>query len=184
MPTFFVALYFHYSPLASSLLPLTYKIMVFAIVFFFTFLMPGLTVFMMTKTGQVHSLLLRTAQERRLPFLMTTLYYFMAYYLMREVRVPSLFSMTMLGAAISVGIAAGVTFFWKISIHMIGIGGVCGALLGLCRYLDADLTYPLVAFIVLSGLLASARLERKAHTPAQLLVGFLVGVLSIFVLLV
>ena len=127
MPTFFIALFFYYSPLVAFILPVAYKIMVFSIVFFFTFLMPGITVYTMQKTGQVESLLLRTAAERRLPFWITTFYYFAAYYVMKEVRLPALFSLTMLGAAISVGFAAIINHFWKISIHMIGIGGMTKA---------------------------------------------------------
>ena len=184
MPTFFIALFFHYSPLVAFILPVAYQIMVFCIVFFFTFLMPGITVYTMQKTGQVESLLLRTAAERRLPFWITTFYYFAAYYVMKEVRLPALFSLTMLGAAISVGLAAIINHFWKISIHMIGIGGVCGALLGMGRFIDADVTYPFVFFVLLSGLLAGARLERNAHDTPQLLAGYLVGFFSIFAVLV
>lgn len=184
MPSIFMALFFHYSPLTAYILPVPYKVMVFGIVFFFTFLMPGLTVFAMQKTGQVESLLLRTTEERRLPFWMTTMYYFAAYYVMHEVRLPAMFSLTMLGAAISVGLAALINHFWKISIHMIGIGGVCGALLGLGRFIEADVTLPFVVFILLSGLLAGARLERKAHDTSQLLAGYLVGFFSIFLILV
>jgi hypothetical protein len=170
--------------LVTAFLPFAYKCLVFGIVVFFTFLMPGFTVYLFTKSGQAQSIMLPSAEERRLPFLMTTVYYFLAYYLLREVRLPAIFSLSMLGAAISVGLATWINYYWKISIHMIGIGGVCGALFGLGRFIDQDVTLPFVFFILLSGLLAGARLERKAHDEPQLLAGFLLGFFSIFLVLV
>jgi hypothetical protein len=63
-----------------------------------------------------------------------------------------------------------ISSFWKISLHMAGVGGFSTALLfvfGLPA-LRAFLSLPLVAW---------ARLHRRKHTPAQLAAGAIVGAL-------
>lgn len=68
-----------------------------------------------------------------------------------------------------------LSFQWKVSIHMIGIGGLTGMLLGLSQVLNAGLTEVILASILISGFLGSARLILKAHNPNQVYVGFLIG---------
>jgi hypothetical protein len=63
-----------------------------------------------------------------------------------------------------------ISSFWKISMHMAGVGGFSTALLfvfGLPA-LAAFLSLPLVAW---------ARLHRRKHTPAQLAAGAIAGAL-------
>ncbi len=63
-----------------------------------------------------------------------------------------------------------VSSFWKISMHMAGVGGFSTALVFVFggAALWAFLSLPLVAW---------ARLRRRKHTPAQLIAGALAGAL-------
>ena len=63
-----------------------------------------------------------------------------------------------------------VSSFWKISMHMAGVGGFSTALVMVfgAPMLWAFLSLPLVAW---------ARLHRRKHTPAQLVAGALAGAL-------
>jgi hypothetical protein len=63
-----------------------------------------------------------------------------------------------------------ISSFWKISMHMAGVGGFSTALLFVFG------TPAIWAFISLP-LVAWARLQRRKHTPAQLLAGALAGAL-------
>jgi hypothetical protein len=183
MPTVFIALFFYYNPITTGMLSFKVKLLVYLTVVFFTFFMPGLTVLAMIRGGYAESLYLRTAEERRIPFLMTSIYYLAAFYVLREIHLPNVFNLVMLGAAMSVLIACLINYYWKISIHMIGIGGVSGAILGLSMYLGRDLALPFTISIFIAGLLGTARLVRHSHSPAQLYAGYMVGFASEFVLL-
>ena len=63
-----------------------------------------------------------------------------------------------------------ISRFWKISLHMAGVGGFSTALLYVfgAPMLWAFLSLPLVAW---------ARLHRRKHTPAQLVAGAITGIL-------
>ena len=73
--------------------------------------------------------------------------------------------------------------FWKISLHLIGIGGVLGVFLAL-QIIKGGLLNLIVALILVSGILAFARLKEKAHSPAQVYAGFLLGVFSEFFIVI
>ena len=72
---------------------------------------------------------------------------------------------------------------WKISAHMIGIGGLTGALLCISILLEVYITPYLVYALLIAGLIGSSRLILKAHTPLQIYVGFAVGVICQFAVL-
>ena len=63
-----------------------------------------------------------------------------------------------------------ISRFWKISLHMAGVGGFSTALLFVfgIPMLWVFLSLPLVAW---------ARLHRRKHTPAQLVIGAIAGIL-------
>jgi membrane-associated phospholipid phosphatase len=69
-----------------------------------------------------------------------------------------------------------ITFFYKASIHSVGIWGIIGILLPLNKVIE-DYTIFIATLIalVLAGLVMSARLQLNAHTPREVLVGAVAG---------
>jgi hypothetical protein len=77
-----------------------------------------------------------------------------------------------------------VTFFYKISVHSVGICGLIGILLPLNKISeDGALFYPTIITIVIAGVIMSARLKLNAHTPREVMVGGLLGFATSFVLM-
>ncbi|MCK4288907.1 MAG: hypothetical protein KAW86_06865, partial [Bacteroidales bacterium] len=68
-----------------------------------------------------------------------------------------------------------INFFWKISIHMIGIGGMLGTLIGLSFLWMIDIPFLIILLILCSGITGFARLKLNAHNPAQVYTGFVIG---------
>jgi hypothetical protein len=68
-----------------------------------------------------------------------------------------------------------ITLRWKISAHMVGIGGLLGALLGVMVVHGAHAPVVLALAFVAAGALGTARLLVSDHTPAQVYVGTLLG---------
>ena len=86
----------------------------------------------------------------------------------------------MLATLMAIYVALIITFFWKISMHMIGIGGLAGAMMALSFRFGLDLWLLFSVIILASGLLGVARLQLKAHSPSQVYVGFVLGFLIVF----
>jgi hypothetical protein len=69
-----------------------------------------------------------------------------------------------------------ITFFYKISVHSIGICGLLGMLIPLNRVSeDHSLFYPTLAALVVAGIVMSARLQLNVHTQREVLIGGAVG---------
>jgi len=80
----------------------------------------------------VESIYMSSNRERIFPLLITAVFFYVGYYFLLQLRyVPSTITSFMFGSCLSVALALLVTVRWKISAHLVGIGGVCGAIVAL-----------------------------------------------------
>lgn len=127
-----------------------------------------------------------SARDRLLPFFLTSFIYFVAWFFLQKIGIPKFLLHYILASALAVLFTSIITGFWKISAHMAGIGGIAGLILYLSFYFNADVFLPAVFIFLLTGIIGSARLTLKAHSPGQIYAGFLLGfgtVLSTLVIL-
>jgi membrane-associated phospholipid phosphatase len=106
---------------------------------------------------------------------------------------PQIYSVAMLGATIGLFLAFFFNNFTKISAHATGVGGLLGIILIIIRWFSysyfyigaARITVPiywvLIVVLLLCGIVCTARLLLKAHEPKDILQGFIVGVLGMWV---
>jgi hypothetical protein len=120
---------------------------------------------------------MHTAKERSLPFLTTIVFHLSTFYLFSKAPMPSLFPHLVLGAAISVATAFVINLKWKVSIHMLGMGGIVGTIIGLILRYQIDAIQLVMTLVLLSGIVGYSRLRLDAHTPLQVYVGFILGTL-------
>ena len=155
------------------------------VVWLTTFAIPALSLGLLKYTGNISSLKLKNRKERLLPFFYITIFYgFTAYYFSRQMLVTEITSGIFILTAIMILSASIITFFWKISVHSLSMGGVVGLLLIITTMLpDSQLSYLLLATILISGLVLSARLKLQAHTPAQAYMGFVLGLFISFMII-
>lgn len=182
LSTYALVILFNMQVYFSVAIPANAKWMIAILVFIITGLLPALIAVLMTKLGIIRSLHMNDREERIWPFIITALFYYLAYYLLRQLDLSPVFILFMLGAFLTVVTGLVISFFWKISIHMIGIGGLVGAFTGLSLRLMIDLPLLIVILVMLSGLTGFARLKLSVHTPSQVLAGFIAG-FGVFVLL-
>jgi len=69
-------------------------------------------------------------------------------------------------------------FQLKVSLHLLSIGSMVGFFMVMGIEYITSVIPVLLLLIVLSGLLASARLHLKAHTPKEVYLGFFFGVFT------
>ncbi|MET6999101.1 hypothetical protein [Chitinophaga defluvii] len=140
---------------------------------------PLLTVLLSKALGFVSSIYLKTQRDRIIPYVAIIIFYFWAFYtFLREGVAPPFFNAFFLGIFIAIIIAFVSNNFVKISMHTVGWGGVIGLLLALMWGMDINVTFPLVITFFAAGLVAVARLVLAAHTPAEVYLGFIVGILA------
>ena len=176
MPSLVFGLLFFAVPQASSI-PDSFKVRLFYMIVASTLLIPMVLMLGLRWSGMIKSLHFEEKSERRTPFIMVTLFYLLTTYFLKEkTELDPILWQGMGIIAFAVALLTGITFFWKMSAHMTGIGGVLGVLAVLAIYFPSlNLAYLLVATLLLGGLVASARLYLDAHRPAEVYVGLLLG---------
>lgn len=183
MPIITLAIIFYYNPYVVFNIPKNTHSAIFAIVAVYTILIPLLSSILLKKLNFIESLEMESSNERRLPFLISGFSFFFCCFMLQKYPALILLSFVVLGASIAMLLTIIINFRYKISAHMIGIGGLVGTLTGLDILLGVDYRFLIVLFIFISGILGSARLLLGAHKPGQVYLGFMIGFLSEFVLL-
>ena len=163
------------------LLPLRWQLKAIVGTFIFTGLLPALPIWLLMKRGEVNDLFISKREERTMPYLFSFMaYVFWALFMWRTLQFPMFIVAMGMGSAVSIFIIILINLRWKISAHAAGMGGLCGSVFGVC-YRTAINPVGFIALILLiSGLVAFSRLELKAHTPGQVLAGFVVGFIMVF----
>ena len=99
------------------------------------------------------------------------------------VEVPLFYQNVLLSLVVAIASAWVVTWKAKISMHMLAQGGIMAVYLRVAMTDQLwDLRW-LSALILGAGLVGWSRLQLKAHTPAQVYTGFLLGLLTVWITL-
>ena len=176
MPSLVFGVLFFGVPQATSI-PESFKERLFYLIVSSTLIIPIVLMVGLRWTGMVKSLHFEEVGDRKMPFILVTLFYVLTtYFLKQKTELDPILWQGMAIITVSVVLLTGVTFFWKMSAHMTGFGGVLAVVGVLGIYFPSlDLAYLLVATLLLGGLVASSRLYLEAHRPAEVYVGLLVG---------
>ena len=157
------------------------------LIFCVTFLFPALNVGLFKTFGSIKTLTMKDRRERIFPFsFIAILYIAVTYLFYTRTRIDlndNLLKILVIIDALVV-VAAIVTFFYKVSVHSMGMCGLMGILLPLNKISeDGALFYPTIIVIVLSGIVMSSRLQLNAHTPREVMMGGVLGFSTSFVMM-
>jgi len=155
------------------------------LIFCVTFILPVLNIGLFRLFGTVKSFSMPTRSERVFPFIFITILYCVVTYLFysraRMNLNDNMFRFLVI-IDLLVLVATLVTFFYKISVHSLAMGGLTGIIFWLNQAVDTGvLFFPLLGIIVLTGVVMTARLKLDAHTLPQVLIGGVAGVAISFV---
>ena len=175
MPFYAMVLIFEFNPYIDLQLPNNIQVIVLTILSVFTILLPLLTAIILQKLGVVKSIYMKTAEERKWPFLLSVLWYYLGFELLTNIALPVSLYLIMIGAITIVLIAHFITLNWKISVHMLGIGGVIGAMIGLSQRFQFNHFYLILFLFFIAGLIGYARLKTNSHNYRQVYGGFILG---------
>lgn len=154
--------------------------MSYALVGSMTMLFPVASVLLLYRARMISDLGLARRAERPQVFLAVLFYFLLTYHLIRQIPHHPATHAVVFGGCMAVLLSALVTLRWKISAHLVGIGGLVGALSGLMVLHRTFAATDLAVFIVLAGALGTARIVLGAHSPAQVHAGFALGFASTY----
>lgn len=143
-----------------------------------TIVLPILFFFMLRTAGKVDSLIISEISQRKIPLLILC---FLTILLIRKSitieQFPELYFF-FLGGLFSTFSALILLFFkTKASLHMVAISALTLFVIGLSIHDQTQDIYTIAFLVFMNGVVASSRLEMEAHTPKELGIGFLVGVI-------
>ena len=141
----------------------------------FSLILPLLSVFILLLTKKIDSLEMPKKEERFLPILFASIWMILGFYFMKEIfSYAPIMKSIYLGAIYVMLISLLITKKWKISLHMLAIGGATGVFIML-EFLFGQNLMLLLITILISGMLGYSRLSLKAHSLNQIYAGFIVG---------
>ena len=141
-----------------------------------TIVIPILSYFMFKNLRLVTEIHLKDVRERRYPLLFQMIFTLLLINIVFEgYELPEIhfFFVGVLGSTLAAFITS--LFKFKASLHMIGVSGVLLFIIGLSIHFNNNLLSLISLFVIACGATATSRLEAKAHTPIELIVGFFIG---------
>jgi len=147
-----------------------------------TCVLPVTAIGILMKRGFVTDMQIADSRERTMPYIYTIMGFgFWAYLMVAVLKAPLYLSCIAIGAVVAIGLVTLINRWWKISAHLTGFGGLVGGVLCYCLGIGGIPSWTMLAvWMGLSWILMWARLYLDAHTPAQVCIGWLVGITCTF----
>ena len=142
-----------------------------------TIVLPILFYLGLRTAGKVNSVMISEVSQRKIPLVIQC---FLTILLIRKSitldRFPE-FYFFFLGGLLSTVLALVFVFFkTKASLHLIAISALTLFIIGLSLHNQTQNIYLVAFFVLINGVVASSRLEMKAHTNKELVIGFILGI--------
>ena len=157
----------HYSP--------NVKFYLLWVVALYAVIIPVLSLGVLRSLGRISDYRVDDRRERMLPLLIGALCYILCAVTVAKIPSAVFLRKFMLAAACCELLCLGVSFYWKISLHLTGMGAVVALLVVMNVVGVGNMMVPLVAAVLCAGALASARLYLGCHNGRQVLAGFCGG---------
>ena len=152
------------------------------ITFSLTFLVPALIIVMMKKWHVIDSFEMEDRDDRLGPLFIMIMFLYVTLRFFNKFQLFSIFSFYLTTVIVVTILAFIITFFWKISLHALGWGNLTACLF-IMTTASMRLYLPyFIGSIVISGIVAAARLKLKSHSNAQIYTGFAMGFATVIII--
>ncbi len=147
-----------------------------------TLILPALALLMLRALGFVNSLTMYEREGRTLPYIVSMFFYaWTTVSFFMDKGIPDNLRILLLG--VSIGLA--ICFFtnvllMKVSLHVTGATSFLVYLVGLYFQSEKDILIFIIIALLGAGLMGTARLILRAHTPKEVVAGYLVGLFSMW----
>ena len=178
MPLYGVILFCVAARKLLPILPASYMGMCIAGTAVLTLIIPIILLLFLWRKGYIDSLHIDNAKQRTTPYIYTLICYgFWAYFVRVTVKMPTFMLLVAIGAMVALLAVTIINHWWKISAHLTGIGGLLGGIFSFALNYSILPLMLIIIVLLLALLLMYARIYLQAHTPMQVVCGFLLGLL-------
>lgn len=157
------------------MLPWGYKLFILCMVYFFTVFVPTLGIGLVRKLKKWTHLELSHREHRHMPYVVALLSYAACLTIMTKMNTAMFFRGIVMAALLAQIICVTINAWWKVSTHMVGMGGLVGALNAFSMLFFYNPVLPFCILLLLSGALGTSRIVLRQHSLAQVLVGLGIG---------
>lgn len=160
-------------------IPRNFAYWVLIIVFATTYIFPLLLLYFLKKVKLIENYHLSSINERKFPiFFFTALTLFLGIRLLKFNAVD-LLAFSFFGCALALSISFILLFIKiKTSLHTLGISGLIGFISIISYEYKINLLVLLIILFLIFGIIATSRLKLQAHKTSEVLIGFIIGLLS------
>lgn len=146
---------------------------------------PLISIAIMRGLGMIESFNMKGVKERFVPLVAVATFYLWAFVMYKPTSQmvfaqDALLANMILGSVVGIFCAFFFNSFYKISLHSIAAGGLVALVMNIMPYSSYDLTPLVIVVIVIAGMIATARLILKEHSPKEVYMGLLAGYFSMF----
>ncbi len=156
-------------------LPVSYRLLVLSVAYFFTILLPSYLIHFYRRHRGWTLIELGRRERRLVPYFISIACYFVCIWLLDRMHIYHFIGSILIAALMVQMTCLLINVWWKISTHMAAIGGVAGALFAFSIIFGFNPVWWLCAVLVVAGVLGSARMILRQHTLPQVVAGFFVG---------
>lgn len=148
-------------------------------IFILTVIIPIISYLILRNLGLVTSIYMPKIEERKYPLYINIILLFLILYKV----IPNNYTIELyyfFVGLIGASTAALLLLFLnlKSSMHLMGMGSLLMFMISLSIHFEINITIALSILTLLTGLVASSRLYLKAHSKAELFIGFCLGLLT------
>ena len=146
-----------------------------------TCLLPILVIVMLKKWHFIESYEMDERDDRLGPLFIMVLFLFVTFRFFNKMPLFSIYSFYLTTVIVTTILAFIITFFWKISLHALGWGNLTACLFIMTTVSMRLYLLYFLGSVVISGIVAAARLKLKSHSNAQIYSGFAMGFATVIV---
>ncbi len=179
LPTYTV-LYFFIAPSYLNLYPTALKQAILLMIFLSSFIAPMLFILILYNLNKISTIQIYDAKERHIPFIISFIFNTITFLILLKlpIEIPSIILCVFVVVNINLLIVLFLNRNFKISTHMIGMGGMVGYLFIFHVINNIEFVSPLCILLLLAGVVGTSRLKLNIHNSAQIYSGFLLGLIS------
>ncbi len=153
-----------------------------AIIVLNTLFFPLLAVFLLKRLGFIQSIYMHDSKDRIIPLIATMIFYFWIYLvfkndIFKNSTTPFILRVMFLGNFFGIILLFMTNIFFKASMHTSAAGGFVGVMIVLMLINPVNMMLPLFISILVCGIVGTARLLTGAHKPAEIWVGYAMGII-------
>jgi len=178
MPTLLTYAVYLLAPVSFAAIPAGVFLRWLAMVAVNTLLLPLVCVLLLKGLGFIESIHMPRLKDRIIPLIAGMTFYFWAYQVAKGVDMPFIMNVLLLGNFWGIVLLFLVSIFYKVSMHTAAAGGMLGIVIVLMIINPINMQLPLFLALLAAGLAGTARLLLRAHTPGEIWLGYVIGIMA------